>query len=104
MNGFVKIVGNGENTGYQHFLLFPQCFPPILRISALGYIYLIICKCFKFIPVEKLVSWLHEFKDNELKLDTNFILFGRDADRWMDGYFSALCPFQLDFSRCRMME
>ena len=19
-------VGNGENTGYQHFLLFPQCF------------------------------------------------------------------------------
>ena len=21
-----KIVGNGENGGYQHFLLFPQCF------------------------------------------------------------------------------
>ena len=22
----VKTVGNGENTGYQHFLLFAQCF------------------------------------------------------------------------------
>ena len=21
-----NIVGNGENAGYQHFLLFPQCF------------------------------------------------------------------------------
>ena len=21
-----KIVGNGQNAGYQHFLLFPQCF------------------------------------------------------------------------------
>ena len=22
-----NIVGKGENAGYQHFLLFPQCFP-----------------------------------------------------------------------------
>ena len=22
-----KIVGKGENAGYQHFLLFPKCFP-----------------------------------------------------------------------------
>ena len=22
-----NIVGEGENAGYQHFLLFPQCFP-----------------------------------------------------------------------------
>ena len=26
-------VGNGENAGYQHFLLFPQCFP---KLSSLG--------------------------------------------------------------------
>ena len=26
-------VGNGENAGYQHFLLFPLCFP---KISSLG--------------------------------------------------------------------
>ena len=22
-----NVVGKGENAGYQHFLLFPQCFP-----------------------------------------------------------------------------
>ena len=26
---FENIVGKGENAGYQHFLLFPQCFLPI---------------------------------------------------------------------------
>ena len=25
---FENIVGKGENAGYQHFLLFPQCFLP----------------------------------------------------------------------------
>ena len=25
-----NIVGKGENTGYQHFLLFPQCFQKLL--------------------------------------------------------------------------
>ena len=25
--GVENIVGKGENAGYQHFLLFPQCFP-----------------------------------------------------------------------------
>ena len=25
-----NIVGKGENAGYQHFLLFPQCFPKAL--------------------------------------------------------------------------
>ena len=25
-DGVEKIVGKGENAGYQHFLLFPQCF------------------------------------------------------------------------------
>ena len=28
-----KIVGKGENAGYQHFLLFPQCF---LKVTFLG--------------------------------------------------------------------
>ena len=28
-----NIVGKGENAGYQHFLLFPQCFP---KPSSLG--------------------------------------------------------------------
>ena len=28
---FGKLVDNGENAGNQHFLLCPQCFPPILR-------------------------------------------------------------------------
>ena len=28
---FENIVGKGENAGYQHFLLFPQCFLPNQR-------------------------------------------------------------------------
>ena len=28
-----NIVEKGENAGYQHFLLFPQCFP---KLSSLG--------------------------------------------------------------------
>ena len=26
-DGVENIAGKGENAGYQHFLLFPQCFP-----------------------------------------------------------------------------
>ena len=28
---FENIVGKGENAGNQHFLLFPQCFPPFQK-------------------------------------------------------------------------
>ena len=28
-----NIVGKGENAGFQHFLLFPQCFPLKRRLS-----------------------------------------------------------------------
>ena len=45
---FVNIVGKGENAGYQHFLLFLQCFLTYLRkISLLSHIE-IVCKCFQF--------------------------------------------------------
>ena len=26
-----NILGKGENAGYQHFLLFPKCFPPYVE-------------------------------------------------------------------------
>ena len=29
LGNFENIVGKGENASYQHFLLFPQCFPKI---------------------------------------------------------------------------
>ena len=32
-DGVENTVGKGENAGYQHFLLFPQCFP---KPSSLG--------------------------------------------------------------------
>ena len=34
IRGLQKIVGKGENAGYQHFLLFPQCFrwPSCVRV------------------------------------------------------------------------
>ena len=31
MKPFENIVGKGENAGNQHFLLFPQCFLPVLK-------------------------------------------------------------------------
>ena len=33
--GVENIVGNGENAGYQHFLLFPQCFQKVLYTASL---------------------------------------------------------------------
>ena len=30
-----NIIGKGENAGYQHFLLFPQCFQKVLFIRAI---------------------------------------------------------------------
>ena len=40
-DGIEKIVGKGENAGYQHFLLFPQCFqkssfPGLLKSGLCG--------------------------------------------------------------------
>ena len=32
-----KIVGNGENAGYQHFLLFPQCFQKAFSFASLKF-------------------------------------------------------------------
>ena len=45
MKAFENIMGKGENAGYpkpiyQHFLLYPPCFPPIQeRITVLSNIY-----------------------------------------------------------------
>ena len=46
---FENIVGNGENAGYQHFLLFPQYFHPIKdKFNVLYNIHFVVCKCFQF--------------------------------------------------------
>ena len=53
-----KIVGKGENAGYQHFLLFLQCFlPSHKQISIMSYIYFLVCICFQFGPVQNFVLW-----------------------------------------------
>ena len=40
-DGVEHTVGKGENAGYQHFLLFPQCFPkpPSLGSSNVGIVW-----------------------------------------------------------------
>ena len=43
---FENIVGNGENTCYQQFLLFPQCFRPFQQ--NFGHIYFVVLKCLEF--------------------------------------------------------
>ena len=35
LNGVENIVGKGENAGYQHFLLFPQCFLKAFSLESL---------------------------------------------------------------------
>ena len=32
-DAFENIVGNGENAGYQHFLLFPSIFPTLPKLN-----------------------------------------------------------------------
>ena len=48
-----NIVGKGENAGYQHFLLLPQCFPTDRRQKFILTTF-IVCKSFEFGQVQKL--------------------------------------------------
>ena len=43
-NMFENIVGNGD-AGIQHFLVFPQCFPPYIldRSNHLSNLYFVVC-------------------------------------------------------------
>ena len=45
-----NIVGRGENTGNQHFLLFPQCFLPFPKQISIfrSHFFFVVCKCFQF--------------------------------------------------------
>ena len=43
-----KTVGKGENTGNQHFLLFPQCFLLYQREKSFYQFKIVICKHFGF--------------------------------------------------------
>ena len=62
---FENIVGKGENADSQHFLLFPQCFPP-------------------FYPFPKQQnldsSKLKKFGDDNFKFDEN----GRKFSKWIE--------------------
>ena len=42
MKPLENIVGKGENAGYQHFLLFPQCFLPIPKLPSV-FNYILFC-------------------------------------------------------------
>ena len=61
-----NIVGKGENTGYQHFLLFLQCFqkPSISRLLKVG----IVWERVTSLPNNKILDWfkLKAFADNKL--------------------------------------
>ena len=46
--GLENIVGKRENAGYQHFLLFPQCFYPCRdKFQFFSHIYFVVSKCFQ---------------------------------------------------------
>ena len=49
-------MGKGDHAGYQHFLLFPQCFkktfiPKVIK-SGLG------CKCLIFSQTNEILNWI----------------------------------------------
>ena len=53
---FENTLGKGENSGYQNFLHFPQCFLPFPEKNQFFiHIYIVFCKCFQFGPVQNLV-------------------------------------------------
>ena len=53
-----NIVGNEENAGNQHFLLFPQCFQPFSKKNQIfSHIYLVVFKSFQFGLVTNFVVW-----------------------------------------------
>ena len=72
---FESIMGKGEYTGHQHFLLFPRCFLfsfshyvfcPIRNINHdFINIQFVICKCFEFGPVQKIVVRVNPLPDNK---------------------------------------
>ena len=47
-----NIVEKGKNAGYQHFLLFPQCFLPYPK-----HLYCVVCKCFEYGLVWNSIIW-----------------------------------------------
>ena len=57
-NPFENIVGKGENTGNQNFLLSPQCFGPFpKKFSVFMAQFFFLCKCFQCGPVQNFVVW-----------------------------------------------
>ena len=52
---FENIVGNGENAGNQHFLLFPQCFLFYQRQKYYFVVQFVVYKCFPFDLVQNFV-------------------------------------------------
>ena len=77
---FKKIVGNGENTGIQRFILFQQCFLPYERhIKWFGYnlssANVSNCHLVKGLPITKRqildASKRKEFADDNFKFDEN---------------------------------
>ena len=58
---FEDIVGQGENAGNQHFLIFLQFFLRIpKRIYVFSLHFVVVCKCFEFEPVFEIVLTLYQ--------------------------------------------
>ena len=91
-----NIVGKGENAGYQHFLLFPQCFQkfsfPSLKFGISGLRLKLILQGNSCTKESKLAdkpitrqqlldySKLKEFADDNFKFDEN----GRKLSKWVE--------------------
>ena len=55
-----NIVGKGENASYQHFLLFPQCFPKTSTTGSLKVLTM-------WYRLKKITSYLSKKKDDQNK-------------------------------------
>ena len=89
---FENIVGKGENAGYQHFLLFPQCFLPFpQQILIFGHIYFVVCKFLQFGPCSpifcRLVKSLIPVEDLSSNLSGNGLENWCLVGKWLDRYW-----------------
>ena len=93
-------VGKEENAGYQHFLLFPQCFP---KPSSLGSLKSQDCVVENPEPNDKILAWSKwkGFADDKIYVNENlkFILWkgGKPCGKRRKCWLPAFYPFPIMF-------
>ena len=102
-----NIVGKGENAGYQHFLLFQQCFEKAsVPDKSKG---VIVRERVNSLPNDKFLDWskLEAFADNKTNVTLNRNSFwdgGKRCGKRRKCWLPAFSPFHTIFSKLSFPE